>query len=492
MLRPISFSIIALGYLSSLTGCYRPNGRYCDETIGCPAGLACNLDVHSCAPADTIPTGLSIDSVTPAVGSIAGGETITISGHGFQEGATVSFGGVSAIFVERKGDTTIVVRTPTAVAGLCGLTTVEVQNPDQTKVQRGDLFRWTVSMVSFASRPMVSAGTAHISLSVGDFDGDGRSDALTVQGSTGNYSYFRGDGTFGLSRTQLTQPLSYNRTLPINYDNSGGKDFILYNTLASSFLLLGGDSGAMFMPIGPVQSIQARQVIEVPRSGAGSNFLVVSTNNALQFFENNSPLRPRLVSSVPTLSDVFLAAVGDVDGDQIPDIATFGQAPPQPLTFYKGESFTSYTASTVVAVTNPRAVYIVDLNGDKKAEIVTFTGTGSTTTMNIYHYSGVNTFSVEPDPLIINGVIDKARFQDLTCDGLPELIVNPAGTGEIRYLRNQSTSIASSFGVEKSLFSLTGFALDSFELGAFNDDNRMDVLLLSTDGNLTVLPNESE
>jgi hypothetical protein len=71
---------------------------------------------------------LAITGVSPANGSTAGGETVTISGSGFVEGTVVSFGSTAAtgVVIDPSGDSLTAI-VPAGTAGVAGIT---VTNPD--------------------------------------------------------------------------------------------------------------------------------------------------------------------------------------------------------------------------------------------------------------------------------------------------------------------------------------------------------------------------
>lgn len=66
------------------------------------------------AGGSSVPT---VTSVSPNVGGTAGGTTVTVTGTGFQNGATVAFGGVGATNVVINGSTSITATTPAHAAG---------------------------------------------------------------------------------------------------------------------------------------------------------------------------------------------------------------------------------------------------------------------------------------------------------------------------------------------------------------------------------------
>lgn len=71
----------------------------------------------------TVPT---VTSITPTSGPTTGGQSVTVSGTGFQPDATLSFGGVSATGVSAVSSTTLTAITP---AHPSGVTDVIVTNP---------------------------------------------------------------------------------------------------------------------------------------------------------------------------------------------------------------------------------------------------------------------------------------------------------------------------------------------------------------------------
>lgn len=64
----------------------------------------------------------TVTAVTPSSGSTAGGTSVTITGTGFENGATVTFGANSATSVTVVDSTTITASTPSGAAGLTDVT----------------------------------------------------------------------------------------------------------------------------------------------------------------------------------------------------------------------------------------------------------------------------------------------------------------------------------------------------------------------------------
>ena len=69
-------------------------------------------------PTQPTPTVFDVISIVPAIGSTAGGTTVTISGQGFVAGASVTFGGTPATGVVVQGPTSLTAVAPARGAGV--------------------------------------------------------------------------------------------------------------------------------------------------------------------------------------------------------------------------------------------------------------------------------------------------------------------------------------------------------------------------------------
>jgi hypothetical protein len=90
---------------------------------GCTDAKSANVTVNP------VPPSVTVTGVTPSVGRAAGGTNVTISGSGFQSGATVTFGGAAATNVVRVSATSITATTPAHAVGTVDVT---VTNPDSS------------------------------------------------------------------------------------------------------------------------------------------------------------------------------------------------------------------------------------------------------------------------------------------------------------------------------------------------------------------------
>lgn len=82
------------------------------------------------SPSAPVPT---ITSITPAAGSTAGGDTVTIQGTGFVANANVTFGGVRATNIVVNSGTSVSAKTPAHAAGAVEVVLTNVDNQSATK-----------------------------------------------------------------------------------------------------------------------------------------------------------------------------------------------------------------------------------------------------------------------------------------------------------------------------------------------------------------------
>ncbi len=86
----------------------------------------------------------TVSNLSPASGPIAGGTSVTINGTGFQNGATVTFGGTS-VAVTFNSSTQLTVTSP---AHATGAVSVVVTNPDTQNVTRTNAFFYAPTYVA--------------------------------------------------------------------------------------------------------------------------------------------------------------------------------------------------------------------------------------------------------------------------------------------------------------------------------------------------------
>ena len=99
---------------------------------GCSDAKSANVTVN--------PPPVTVTSVSPVAGTVAGGSAVTINGTGFAAGATVTFGGSAATNVVVVSSIKITVRTPAHAAGSVNVTVTNTDTSNGT-LTNGYLFK---------------------------------------------------------------------------------------------------------------------------------------------------------------------------------------------------------------------------------------------------------------------------------------------------------------------------------------------------------------
>lgn len=106
----------------------------------------------------------TITGINPATGSTNGGTSVTISGTGFENGATVNFGLLPAASVTVSNATNLVAVTPAVPA--TGPVNVILTNTDGQSVAITNGFTYTASQIVY-SAPQITAGPTNQSVALG-------------------------------------------------------------------------------------------------------------------------------------------------------------------------------------------------------------------------------------------------------------------------------------------------------------------------------------
>lgn len=193
-------------------------------------------------------------------------------------------------------------------------------------------------------------------------------------------------------------------------------------------------------------------------------------------------------------------ALGDLDGDGKPDLAlagnnkwytantVFGTLTIQRNTSQNG---TISFANTLSLQTGeyPRKVWIADLDGDGKPDLVaTNHVAGSVTVYKNTSVPGTMSFTARTDyPTGTN--TEQLAIGDLNADGKPDLVVSNLVSSNVTVLKNTSSNGMISFSEKKDLF-VTGPI--GVALGDLSGDGKPDLVVASySTGKIVVYPNNS-
>jgi hypothetical protein len=235
----------------------------------------------------------------------------------------------------------------------------------------------TVSVDSrLASQPTDIVGT-------GDFNGDGLLDLL-VEGWVGEeMAILLGDGDGGFSRPAI--PLTFKKEAGekiqlADINNDGRVDIFLLGEKINIWIG-DGNGGFSLSHASPVSAGKAPSYVAISDvDGDKRQDLVVANWSGNPKQLNESAITVLLGNQwggfKPMKGSPFLVgngsaclAVGDVDGDRIPDIVCANESSEE-ITVLKGDGKTFHWAATIPLDHKPSSIALGDLNGDGRADIV--------------------------------------------------------------------------------------------------------------------------
>lgn len=271
---------------------------------------------------------------------------------------------------------------------------------------------------SFGPPQRFPAGATPMGLVVADFNGDGRPDvAVTniaglvpgIAGKTVTVLLGKGDGTFG---APLSSPVIGERPFRLaagDLNQDGKPDLVVVNSSTQDVSLLLGNGDGTFSPrslTGPGAPLPLNFYTDVKVSDFNldgrADIAVQTANGAVLIL-----LRGAGETFQPVLRFVFdgqLLAVGDVNGDGVPDLAAVSPLPSAALLVLLGNgdgSFASELAFDVGSV--PTDLALGDFNADGQMDVVV--GRTSDSSVSIF-------LNTTPQPAIFaNRVVNAASFQ---------------------------------------------------------------------------------
>jgi hypothetical protein len=324
-------------------------------------------------------------------------------------------------------------------------------------------------------------GTGPCSVTVGDFNRDGKPDLATANGNSDNVSVLlgAGDGTFNLQATNYAVG-----DLPCcvavgDFNRDGNPDLATanHNSHRVSVLLGNGDStfnAAVNYAVGtsPVSvavgdfNRDGKPDLATANSSWGSYNVSIllgngdgTFNGAVNYVVGQSP---------------YCVAVGDFNRDGNPDLATANNNSGNVSVLLGVGNGTFNAADNYFVGTSPRSVAVGDFDRDGNPDLVaTNDGEGGRVSILLGKDDGGGTFNTPAVNYAVDILPYCVAVGDFDRDGDPDLAVANAGTANVSILLNTATPESLSFNAAANY--ATGTGPFSTIVGDFNRDGKPDL-----------------
>ncbi len=305
--------------------------------------------------------------------------------------------------------------------------------------------------IDYDTRLDYATGTEPISVSIGDLDGDGKSDLALTNYRSHTVSVFRNTSTVG----------------SISYDTR-----VDYSTGSASYP-------------------QSVSIGDLDGDGRADLAVANSDNHTVSIFRNISPGAGTI--SYDTKVDYSTGAnpksvsIGDLDGDGKAELAVANSTDATVSVLRNtstGAGTISYAAKVDFAAgSTSRSVSISDMDGDGRADLaVANSGSGSVSILRNTS-PGASTISFDSKVDYATGASPfSVSIGDLNGDGMADLAVSNSSSSTASVFENTSTAPGTISFADKVDFA-TGSAPRSVSIGDLDNDGKADVVTANLGGN---------
>jgi Ca2+-binding RTX toxin-like protein len=350
----------------------------------------------------------------------------------------------------------------------------------------GTLAPFVTSTNSFETQSTFAAGTSPYSVTVGDFNGDGRADLAIVNLGSNSVSVLLGNGSGGFNAQFTfatgTRPKSVTTA---DFNGDGKTDLAVANSGSDTVsVLLGNGFGGFSTPLSRPTDTTPTSVTTADFNGDGKvdlavanygsrNVSVLSGNGGGGFRTSNTFATGARSSSVIT---------ADFDGDGDADLAVANYSLNTVSVFF-GNSFGGLNGPYIsVTGVRPSSLATADFNGDGKADLAVANSVSNTVSVLLGNSNGgfntQSTFATGFRPFSVT-------IGDFNGDGNADLAVANSSSNDVSVLLGNGNG---SFNAESTFD--TGFRPTSVATGDFNGDGKTDLAIANSySGNVSILLN---
>jgi hypothetical protein len=305
-----------------------------------------------------------------------------------------------------------------------GVVSVELNNGDGT----------------YTAGPSASTGNSPMDVEVGDFDGDGKEDVVTIaRYYTGGVTVIRGngDGSFQpyQSYTVATPPTEIQVE---DVNNDGHPDLVAGNHYFNTVSIFLNDGTGNLGPKTDFAAPSPASVAVADLNGDGKEDIVSTNNQAgtinVQLGNGNGTFQA--ASSTPAFAGPFAETLGDFNGDGKVDVAVANSGTPNFISVLLGNGDGTFQPVTPYNIGNsPLDIKQGDVNADGKVDLVERVGLGFAVELG----NGDGTFS--PAVTIVAPTGNSMIAADLNNDGALD-VATASSAGTVAVMMNDNSGLS--------------------------------------------------
>lgn len=329
----------------------------------------------------------------------------------------------------------------------------------------------TITASSFSSRVDFAAGSNPVSVAIGDLNGDGKPDLAVTNFSSASVSVFRNTATSGtLNTSSFAAKVDFTTGLSpwfvgiADFDmdgkpelavtNRGENSISIFRNLStggtlnsSSFAARTNFAAGNFPRLAAIGDLNGDGKPELVVANQGSSLISVYRNTSTTYVIDSNTFAPKV--DITSGSNPYCVAIGDVDGDNKPDIAVTNTGSTSVSILRNivtgGAINTSSFAAKVDFASSPTPAFVTfcDLDGNGKLDLFVANQDGAN--VSVFRNTSVlgsvtaSSFAAKLD--FPTGVSPSAAaVADLDGDRKPDLIAINYNGGSFSVLRNADLS----------------------------------------------------
>ena len=349
-----------------------------------------------------------------------------------------------------------------------------------------------ICKTQFAARVNFSTGSTPYSVSIGDLDGDGKSDLAVANYGSNTVSVFRNISTTGgvsfAAKVDFGTGASPKSVCIGEIDGDGKPDMVVTNSGSNTVSVFrnisttGGVSFAAKVDFATGSSPWSVSVSDVNADGKPDLAVVNRVSQSISVFRNSSTSGVvSFLSKVDfgTGPSPYSVGIGDLDSDGKPDLAVANNGD-NTVSVFKNTSTSggvSFAAKVdFSAGSGPVSISIGDIDGDAKPDLAVANNSGSSTSVfrntSTTGIIDAGSFASRVD-FSAGGAPQIVSIGDVGGDGKPDLAVANFLDNSVSVLRNTSVPGSVSFAAKVDLG--TAGQASSVNIGDLDGDGKPEI-----------------